>query len=140
MEEAGSVEITATTHDQVFDAVAYADATARAYAVPDASSTSTSTAVVADLAAKQKRQRKSTGKQFRWTSAEEERLRLLVEELGASGKVWEEIAARLGSGRTPSGLQQHWQIMCGKRGSGAPSTLSLKEFAVTVLPPAPETG
>ena len=113
MEEAGSVEITATTHDQVFDAVAYADATARAYAVPDASttadasSTSTSTAVVADLAAKQKRQRKSTGKQFRWTSAEEERLRLLVEELGASGKVWEEIAARLGSGRTPSGLQQH---------------------------------
>ena len=101
--------------------------------MPDASSTST--AVVADLAAKQKRQRKSTGKQFRWTSAEEERLRLLVEELGASGKVWEEIAARLGSGRTPSGLKQHWQIMCGKRGSGAPSTLSLKEFAVTVLPP-----
>ena len=135
MEEAGSVEITSTTHDQVFDAVAYADATARAYAVPDASSTSTATAVVADLAAKQKRHRKSTGKQFRWTSAEEERLRLLVEELGASGKVWEEIAARLGSGRTPSGLQQHWQIMCGKRGSGAPSTLSLKEFAVTVLPP-----
>ena len=117
MEEAGSVEITATTHDQVFDAVAYADATARAYAVPDASSTST--AVVADLAAKQKRQRKSTGKQFRWTSAEEERLRLLVEELGVRPE--------------PSGLQQHWQIMCGKRGSGAPSTLSLKEFAVTAV-------
>ena len=47
MEEAGSVEITSTTHDQVFDAVAYADATARAYAVPDASSTSTATAVTA---------------------------------------------------------------------------------------------
>ena len=48
----------------------------------------------------------------RWTADEEEELRGLVAELGARGK-WPQIAERLDSGRTPSGVEQHWKIMNG---------------------------
>jgi len=49
----------------------------------------------------------------RWTSEEEKDLRVLVEDLG-TGK-WSHVAERLGSGRTASGVEQHWQIMTGQR-------------------------
>jgi len=49
----------------------------------------------------------------RWTGEEETTLRLLVEEVG-TGK-WAHVAERLGSGRTASGVEQHWQIMTGQR-------------------------
>lgn len=49
----------------------------------------------------------------RWTVDEEARLRALVQEIG-KGK-WSKIAERLGTGRSASGVEQHWQIMIGQR-------------------------
>ena len=49
----------------------------------------------------------------RWTAEEETSLRMLVDDLG-TGK-WAHVAERLGSGRTASGVEQHWQIMTGQR-------------------------
>ena len=55
----------------------------------------------------------------RWTAEEESRLRQLVSELVASqkksavssGHFWPTIAERLGTGRTPAAVQQHWNEM-----------------------------
>lgn len=49
----------------------------------------------------------------RWTVDEEARLRTLVQEMG-KGK-WAAVAEALGSGRSASGVEQHWQIMIGQR-------------------------
>lgn len=49
----------------------------------------------------------------RWTVDEEARLRTLVQEMG-KGK-WTAVAEALGSGRSASGVEQHWQIMIGQR-------------------------
>ena len=51
----------------------------------------------------------------RWTADEESRLTQLVSELGSSATAWETIAERLGTGRSTGALQQHWEIMNGKR-------------------------
>ena len=61
----------------------------------------------------EKRGRKSGTKVPRWTPEEEVRLRALVEELGE--KDWTSVAGRLETGRSPAGVEQHWQIMSGKR-------------------------
>ena len=53
---------------------------------------------------------KSRSVAHRWTAEEEASLRRLVGELGGRGK-WQAIADRLDSGRTPSGVEQHWKIM-----------------------------
>mmetsp|Transcript_4235 Transcript_4235/g.5522 ORF Transcript_4235/g.5522 Transcript_4235/m.5522 type:complete len:657 (-) Transcript_4235:150-2120(-) len=53
------------------------------------------------------------GSAKRWSQEEEALLFSLIQELG-QGK-WAIIAQRLGTGRTPSGIEQHWQIMCGRR-------------------------
>lgn len=49
----------------------------------------------------------------RWTCEEEERLKALVHSLGA--KAWGEISRELGTNRSGSGVEQHWNIMTGKR-------------------------
>ena len=60
-----------------------------------------------------KRRRRSGGSAQRWSPGEETTLRELVTELGV--KRWAEIAERLSTGRTAAGVEQHWQIMSGKR-------------------------
>ena len=63
---------------------------------------------------KPKRERRSGGKVSRWTQEEEERLKALVHELGSSGQ-WQAIAERLETGRTAAGVDQHYQLMTGRR-------------------------
>jgi len=48
----------------------------------------------------------------RWTPNEEAALRSLVEAHGCRGK-WGTIAEKLATGRTSSGVEQHWKIMNG---------------------------
>ena len=55
----------------------------------------------------------------RWSSAEESSLKELVSELGE--KSWATVAERMGTGRSKAGVEQHWQIMTGKRAQGPPS-------------------
>eukprot|EP00967_Tisochrysis_lutea_P094471 scaffold137339_cov33-Tisochrysis_lutea.AAC.3 len=62
-----------------------------------------------------KRDRRSKGKVARWTADEEERLRGLVGDLTDIN--WDEIAQKLGTGRSGAGVDQHYQIMTGKRKS-----------------------
>ena len=50
----------------------------------------------------------------RWNRDEEERLKKLVGEHGAK-RSWQKISEQLGSGRTASGVEQHWQVMTGQR-------------------------
>ena len=62
---------------------------------------------------KKKRQR-SGGVSVRWSETEDATLLALVDELGSKGH-WAEIAERLGTGRTGPGVDQHWNILTGKR-------------------------
>ena len=52
---------------------------------------------------------------MRWTQDEDARLREAVAELG-KGK-WGLVADRLGTGRSRSAVEQHWQVMTGVRKS-----------------------
>lgn len=63
---------------------------------------------------KPKRERKQNGKMLRWTPSEEEHLRGLVNQHGSTG-AWARIATELGTDRTAAGVDQHWQILCGRR-------------------------
>jgi hypothetical protein len=63
---------------------------------------------------KKTRTRRSSGKILRWTPEEEAKLKRAVEEKGVRGQ-WQAIADELGTGRTPAGVDQHWQIMSGRR-------------------------
>jgi hypothetical protein len=63
---------------------------------------------------KKTRTRRSSGKILRWTPEEEAKLKEAVEEKGVRGQ-WQAIAEELGTGRTPAGVDQHWQIMSGRR-------------------------
>ena len=63
------------------------------------------------------------GRIVRWTDDEEVRLRELVTEFGTRGQAWPVIAERLGTGRTPAAVAQHWQIMIGKRKRNGQSNL-----------------
>jgi len=63
---------------------------------------------------KKTRTRRSSGKILRWTPEEEAKLKQAVEEKGVRGQ-WQAIAEELGTGRTPAGVDQHWQIMSGRR-------------------------
>ena len=65
-------------------------------------------------APKPKRHRTPGGKTQRWNPDEEEKLRLLVNEYGASGH-WPLISEKLETGRTTAGVEQHWQILTGRR-------------------------
>ena len=47
-------------------------------------------------------------------------MRALVQELGSTGH-WPAIAERLGSGRTTAGVEQHWQILTGRRKRNTPN-------------------
>ena len=60
---------------------------------------------------------------MRWTDDEEVRLRELVTEFGTRGQAWPVIAERLGTGRTHAAVEQHWQIMIGKRKRNGQSNL-----------------
>ena len=62
------------------------------------------------------------GRIVRWTDDEEVRLRELVTEFGTRGQAWPVIAERLGTGRTHAAVEQHWQIMIGKRKRNGQST------------------
>ena len=62
---------------------------------------------------KAKRGRKRGTHVLRWTPEEEDRLRALVAEVGE--KAWPIVAERLESNRSAAGVEQHWQIMSGKR-------------------------
>ena len=62
--------------------------------------------------AKRSRATKTRAVAHRWTPQEEAQLSALVEELGPRGK-WGQIAEKLASGRTSSGVEQHWKIMHG---------------------------
>lgn len=54
-----------------------------------------------------KKKRTSAGAPVpRWTPEEEERLKMLVHELGE--KSWQHIADRLGTNRSGTGIEQHW--------------------------------
>ena len=46
----------------------------------------------------------------RWSEDEETKLRALVK---SGVKDWAKVAAELGTGRSPAGVDQHWQILCG---------------------------
>ena len=63
---------------------------------------------------KKTRTRRSSGKILRWTPEEEAKLKEAVDEKGVRGQ-WQAIAEDLGTGRTPAGVDQHWQIMSGRR-------------------------
>ena len=63
------------------------------------------------------------GRIVRWTDDEEVRLRELVTEFGTRGQAWPVIAERLGTGRTHAAVEQHWQIMIGKRKRNGQSNL-----------------
>jgi hypothetical protein len=60
-----------------------------------------------------KRDRRNPGKVARWTTEEEEHLRTLVGDVPEPN--WGVIAQELGTGRTATGVDQHYQIMMGKR-------------------------
>jgi hypothetical protein len=65
--------------------------------------------------------RKSTGKQPRWSTEEEEKLRECVNSDSPSmsatigNGAWGRIATALNTGRTGAGVSQHWMIMNGTR-------------------------
>ena len=62
----------------------------------------------------QKKVRRSRGEKVpRWTTDEEDRLRALVAQYG--DRAWAKVAESLATGRTAAGVDQHWQIMNGKR-------------------------
>ena len=65
-------------------------------------------------APKAKRHRTPGGKTQRWSSEEDEKLKALVGVYGASGH-WPTIAEKLETGRTTAGVEQHWQILTGRR-------------------------
>uniref|UniRef100_A0A7S4C257 Myb-like domain-containing protein n=1 Tax=Chrysotila carterae TaxID=13221 RepID=A0A7S4C257_CHRCT len=72
-----------------------------------------------DSDSRSKRERRSSGKVLRWSEHEEEQLRALVDELGPDGVIapgqWVQIAERLGTQRSAAGVDQHWQLMTGRR-------------------------
>ena len=105
----------------------------------------TGTAAVDGAVEKRGRKRGTTVP--RWTPEEEARLRQAIEELGE--KEWTAVAGRLETGRGAAGVEQHWQIMSGKRkrngakedgeggaGETTPGSTSEKKAAKLVLNPA----
>ena len=55
------------------------------------------------------------GKQVpRWTPQEEERLKAFIGYTEPRGR-WNEIAEKMGNGRSAMSVEQHWQILMGKR-------------------------
>ena len=50
----------------------------------------------------------------RWTPQEEANLQKLMGEMG-TGRNWPAIAERLGTGRTPSAVEDHWRRHTGRR-------------------------
>ena len=63
----------------------------------------------------------------RWNDEEEIMLRDAVEEFGE--KAWQQCAERLATGRSAAGVEQHWQIMMGKRKrDGKPAPIKRKSF------------
>ena len=47
-------------------------------------------------------------KKPKWTPEEDDALKNLVDELGSRG-AWPQIAQRLGTGRSPAAVEQHWR-------------------------------
>lgn len=78
---------------------------------------------------KKKRERRSLGKAQRWTAEEEVKLKEYVAELGAHGH-WTTIAERLETGRSGGGVEQHWQIMAGRRKPRGSKTIN----AMSIVP------
>ncbi|KAL1529807.1 hypothetical protein AB1Y20_000739 [Prymnesium parvum] len=69
---------------------------------------------------KAKRHRTPGGKTQRWSPEEEEKLKALVAEYSSSGH-WPTIAEKLETGRTTAGVEQHWQILTGRRKRNTPN-------------------
>ena len=87
---------------------------------------------------KKTRTRRSSGN--KWTPEEEAKLKkakLEVEEKGVSGK-WQAIADELGTGRTPSGIQQHWYVMGVHSAGGEVSGGEPEVVDVDEVEPAPQ--
>ena len=110
---------TASTTEGESGVVAVAVLEGDAPAAAGAEGAAVTTTAIATVAgtppvAKAKRERRSSGKVLRWTNEEETALRKLVAELGSSGQ-WTTIATRLGTNRTGAGVDQHWQLMTGRR-------------------------
>ena len=57
----------------------------------------------------------------RWTAEEEQQLRKLVNELGATSESWSAIAARIGSHRSASACEWHWRDLVKGRTRAAPA-------------------
>ncbi len=86
-------------------------------AVPEANSGSAGAAGWSPEGGKREpKPRKSRAGQMtlRWTPKEDELLLALVEQYGSRGH-WSEIAAQLPVARTPGAVDQHWNILTGKR-------------------------
>lgn len=81
---------------------------------------------------KKTRTRRSSGKILRWTPEEEAKLKRAVEEKGVRGQ-WQAIADELGTGRTPAGVDQHWQIMSGRRKRYAQQSSKVRVAAVDLV-------
>ena len=77
-----------------------------------------------------RRTRARGGTTPRWGPEEEALLRELVAELGEKS-AWSTIAKRLGTNRSASGVDQHWQIMMGKkkRRGGEPPPVDVSSAA-----------
>ena len=92
----------------------HVDFTAVAADVEGQAFRNTETSLMAIGEPQAKKVRRSRGEKVpRWTTEEEERLRALVGQHG--DRAWVKVAEALGTGRTPAGVDQHWQIMSGKR-------------------------
>jgi len=91
------------------------EATAEVTAIPAGPDVVDATAVVdASTPKVKKTRRREPGTSApRWKAEEEEQLRALVGSLGE--KAWPTIATELKTGRSAAGVEQHWQILMGKR-------------------------
>ena len=89
---------------------------------------------------KPKRTRARGGNTPRWTEEEEKELLALRDELGE--RAWTQIAERLAVNRphrSASGVEQHWQIMAGKRRRSLPSGVPVPSGGVDGVAHAPAT-
>ena len=74
--------------------------------VPDAGPVAIEDVTAAPEQGPPKKKRASGVPVPRWTPEEEEQLREAVRELGE--KAWPQVAERLGTGRSATGIDQHW--------------------------------
>ena len=77
-------------------------------AAPNAGTAATTVAAAMPVGAAKKRTRMGAVA-VRWTPQEEQMLSTSVDAVGS--KNWAAVAEHMGTGRTASGVEQHWQLM-----------------------------